>query len=749
MISTIRKWVIVALAASITLFIIYFSGAWFGLYGNKQDLRQIENTINPQQKISTQSIPESFKSANKQILFGDFHVHTTFSMDAFQNNLPIMQGEGTHPPADACNFARFCSALDFYSINDHAESLTPERWQQTKDSIQQCNAVSSDANNPDMVAFLGWEWTNIGKTAEEHFGHKNVILRDFKDADVPTRPIAAKSQAFEAMRTADVGMLKLLGPLLDFESRQEIYDIDKFIEDTQKEDVCPENVHVKDLPKNCMELASTPAELFTKLHEWDMPAVVIPHGTSWGNTTPATAEWYAQLSNGNHDPKLQTAIEIFSGHGNSEGYRPWRAALKNPDGGFICPEPSNGFVPECWQAGEIIRDRCLIEGAAELECEQRAEKTRHDFLLAGKAGFKVVGGSVADEWQESGQCTDCYAPTYHHRPAMGVQAALAVRNFNAGEGEEDRFRFGIIGSSDNHSARSGTGFKEVERLGFTDSHGPKSTWLYNKLRKSKAPASSSIAMDPKKYFRGSNKERSNSFMYTGGLVAVHSEGRDRQSIWDAVQRNEIYSTSGPRIMLWFELSNGPEKNLKNETMNGIFPMGQSLNLTTAPTFKIKALGSFKQKPGCPKLTTDTLGSDDLERLCKGECYNPSDERIPIVRVEVIKINPQITPDEPLDSLINDSWKTFECPAEGEGCEIEFTDNEYTEAARDAVYYVRALQQATPTINGDNLRCEYNEEGVCIKVNACYVDARTASDDDCLGDKEERAWSSPIFVDYKK
>jgi hypothetical protein len=174
-------------------------------------------------------------------------------------------------------------------------------------------------------------------------------------------------------------------------------------------------------------------------------------------------------------------------------------------------------------------------------------------------------------------------------------------------------------------------------------------------------------------------------------------------------------------------------------------MGSEVQLAENPKFRVRAAGSFKQKPGCPEFTTDGLSNERLERLCRGECYNPSDERYIITRIEVVRIRPQIRDDEPLEDLIDDPWLLIGCPKTSQGCTVEFEDPDFQSGGREALYYVRAIQEATPAVNAGGERCKRDEKGYCTEPNPCYGDYRTAADDDCLAPNEERAWSSPIFV----
>jgi hypothetical protein len=678
-------------------------------------------------------------ATSKQVLFGDLHVHTTFSVDAFMRTLPLMQGEGAHPPADACDYARYCSALDFWSINDHAEGITPAHWHETKDSIRQCNAVAGDPKNPDVVAFLGWEWTQVGNTPDNHYGHKNVIFRETADDRVPTRPISARAgllgQAF-TQRPPLWDRIKF--PIYDFFNRQRYFDFGQLQDEIIATPLCPTGVDVKQLPADCHETAETPDVLFEKLSQWGVDSMVIPHGTTWGLYTPGGSTLDKQLKGAMHDEQKQRLFEIYSGHGNSEEFRPWKAVDTGPNGEPQCPAPTPGYLPCCWQAGEIIRSRCSDPKSA--ECENLVAAARINYMQADVAGHRTIPGAQVEDWKDCGQCRDCFNPAFNYRPGNSGQYALAITNFDNPR-KPRRFEFGFMASSDNHSARPGTGYKEYARRAMTEAIGARSeTWRERILGEPEDPAPASRTTDeipPGQPFQMVDIERQASFFMTGGLVAVHSEGRDRDAVWNALSRREVYATSGDRLLLWFDLVNGPDGTA--------LPMGSRAELASPPRFRVRAAGSFAQKPGCPEHATQALGKDRLELLCRNECYNPGDERRLITRIEVVRVRPQVRPNEPVRELVEDPWRRFDCPADRAGCSVEFEDPSFLLNGRPAVYYVRAIQEKTPAVNAGGLRCERDAEGNCTKVHPCYGDYRTPFDDDCLSDNEERAWSSPIFL----
>jgi hypothetical protein len=171
-------------------------------------------------------------------------------------------------------------------------------------------------------------------------------------------------------------------------------------------------------------------------------------------------------------------------------------------------------------------------------------------------------------------------------------------------------------------------------------------------------------------------------------------------------------------------------------------MGGEAEMANAPIFQVRAVGSFEQLPGCPEETFDSLGAERTDFVCKGECYNPSDRRRLITRIEVVRILPQVREGEPIAPLIHDPWRSFDCEPNPEGCAVTFSDPEFATGGRNALYYVRAFEASAPAINASNVRCEYDAGGQCISTNLC-----DSADDLCLGPHEPRAWSSPIFVDF--
>jgi hypothetical protein len=137
-----------------------------------------------------------------------------------------------------------------------------------------------------------------------------------------------------------------------------------------------------------------------------------------------------------------------------------------------------------------------------------------------------------------------------------------------------------------------------------------------------------------------------------------------------------------------------------------------------------------------------LSPDRVASLCQKECFHPSDRRRPITRIEIVRIRPQREAGDALAPLIEDPWKTLECPADGQGCEVLVSDPEFIRDGRPTSYYARAIEAPSPTVNGDPLGCERDAAGRCVAIDACF---ERADDDDCLAPSAHRAWSSPIFL----
>jgi Protein of unknown function (DUF3604) len=726
---------------------IYWFGARGGWFGEEYGPGTIEGKVLPPDVITARGTTVAAvapQGSTGQILFGDLHVHTTISADAFQFALPLFGASGTHPISDACDFARYCSALDFWATTDHAESITPKRWQIVKDAVRACQRVAGDDANPDLVSFIGFEWTQVGRTPDVHFGHHNVIFRDLADEKVSRRPIASGDMQ-SAQRIAS-GISPLV-PLVDFKNRQTYFDYNKYMSLTRATPTCDAGTPSDKLPADCMEWASRPGDLIRKLFdEQKLNPLVIPHGTTWGLATPMGVNWSKALTPGERSEKIPL-FEIYSGHGNSEEFRAWTEVTTDAAGKHGCPAPSKDYTPGCWRAGELIMERCLKAKLDANECEARAATARQSYVDMMAAGHMAVPGATPEDWLDAGQCTDCFLPAFNYRPGKSAQAALAQSHFEDDAAKATRFNWGFIGSSDTHRARPGTGYKQVDRRENTDTTGPTSAEKRALVFRAdevddEDPHGQSFPPEQLQKLGGIRTrelERQSGFFLSGGLAAVHAEGRSREQIFAALERREVYATSGQKILLWFNAIDAAGAKI---------PMGGRMAAAAAPTFEVRAAGAFKQKPGCPDFAKAGLDEARLKKICSGECDNPSDERSQITRIEVVKIRPQAAKGEALAELIQDRFIVHQCKPSANGCTFTFTDPDFANGGRDALYYVKAVQEAQPTMNADPLKCERDASGKCVKVNICYGDYRSGASD-CTAPAEPRAWSSPIYVDYAK
>lgn len=611
------------------------------------------------------------------VYFGDFHVHTDYSLDAWA------MGNARGRYADEAGmYATYCSKIDFYSVTDHAEYLTDSGyWKDSIKNAQKFNdlgrSLADSSGDPRIVAFTGWEWTQPAP-----WGHKNIILKHDDPDLLPESPIRC-FKGYQGWRPYGY-----LHGYIKAQHDQRYW-------------------------------APTPKDLFSLLRETctdagtGCDAVVIPHGNAWGFANMQTS-WTVQMDPKNHDPELQQIIEIYSKHGNSEeykhfppGYRYYRGGTEVSedqcsDGGCekVCSPPTDSFEPCCHRAGLIVAERCVDPDSD--FCKEEIEKARQSVVpFAGKLARdelsrikpefrKDPGYAFMKDWRACDQCLECYQPAFRYNTNGSVQRAMVTTYFHE-DGTPLHYKFGFIGSTDTHMALPGSVKETKQNLEQT---------FWPGLRQRFPEAARSLQTriggigDPT-----GGPERISMMFNPGSLVAIISPHRTADHLWESLQQRRIYSTTGPRIEVW----------AKARVTTGLVEMGSESVSNKNPVFHIKVNGAFEEDPTCPYEDEPDIRAafspEEFERVCQSQCYRTLDTRTPIDRIEVVKVLQPLTPGEAgMDNFLNTPQNPnglifdpyYVADFNDSMLEWTWTDEKFLEQPtnRSVAYYFRIIQVPT-------------------------------------------------------
>ena len=105
-------------------------------------------------------------------------------------------------------------------------------WDDSIKSIE--TAILFRLENKDLIVFAGWEWTQMGPTPDNHYGHKNVILRDLKN--IPDVPIGAGLTGLDLLIEND--LTPFLPLVADFPPESIDFDFLKFRDESYSIPFC-------------------------------------------------------------------------------------------------------------------------------------------------------------------------------------------------------------------------------------------------------------------------------------------------------------------------------------------------------------------------------------------------------------------------------------------------------------------------------------------------------------------------------
>ena len=293
--------------------------------------------------------------------------------------------------------------------------------------------------------------------------------------------------------------------------------------------------------------------------------------------------------------------------------------------------------------------------------------------------------------------------------------------------EEDQginpYRFGLIGSSDTHTAASSQEESNFfSKIGLLDSTSELRGSVPVTTKALLEHEEALVQVNDKKYF-----ETSSITWGAAGLAGVWAEENTRDSIYGAFRRKEVFATSGPRIKVRFfagydlDQSKLASPNLIEYLYSNAVTMGSELikidgknlqffvwavrDLDSAPLQRIQIIKGYVENNTVKEKVYDAVCSDGSE-------VNPITNRCPDNGAKVNLTNCEYSNSS---TNISNELSGF------------WTDPDFNQNQR-AFYYVRVLEDPT---------CRWSTWDA--------IRAGTTPREDITATIQERAWSSPIHV----
>lgn len=465
----------------------------------------------------------------RQLLWGDTHLHTTYSSDAYSNN------NLTADPDTAFRYAtgqpvihpyhrarvQIETPLDFLVVSDHAEFLGQIRY------LHRNGADTSELGLWDSIK--AQFATYILRRAIDRGEGRELFVSVLPDPNLTPREDAIQS----SIENSDVGLLPL-NPQVEIDTWKTITDTaDRY---------------------------NSPGE-FTALIGWEWSAI------------PAGANLHRIIITDSDAPTAQQ----YDPFGLDDSPFPedlwaWLEETSTATGAGFTAIPHNSNISKGYMFADTslrgepfdanyIALRSKWERVAEIT-QIKGDSETHSSLSPDDefADFENYPYYIQREWTQ-------WQPQRGDFVREALKQGLEIGNKLG----QNPYILGVIGSTDAHTAMA-----SAEEDNF---HG--------KL------ATDSIPENKNGQWNGDNTGPNGWSMSASGLAAIWAAENTREAILEALERREVYATTGPRIGVQFYAGDFRDEDLSSADLHSMatgrgVPMGGELVGPQAPNFLVVA-----------------------------------------------------------------------------------------------------------------------------------------------------------------